>query len=137
MESAVVKGCGFCVALHAFDDIRLLPLSSKKLMPLGVRGLPRRKKNIYIYKRKKKGGGREVGRSRESGGEKEGRKRALSSLRVKSRSNYEHLATSNLLLGGLNAPPPIHARIYIFLWSPVCGAGERNAQKVVVQIPSR
>lgn len=48
MESVVVKGCGFCVALHAFDDIRLLPLSSKKLMPLGVRGLPRRKKNIYI-----------------------------------------------------------------------------------------
>lgn len=56
MESVVVKGCGFCVALHAFDDIRLLPLSSKKLMPLGVRGLPRRKKNIYIYKRKKKEG---------------------------------------------------------------------------------
>lgn len=59
MESAVVKGCGFCVALHAFDDIRLLPLSSKKLMPLGVRGLPRRKKNIYIYIKGKKKEGEE------------------------------------------------------------------------------
>lgn len=85
----------------------------------------RKEKKIYIYKKQRK--------KKKEG--KRGGKRALSSLRVKSRSNYEHLATSNLLLGGLNAP--IHACIYIFLWSPVCGAGERNAQKVVVQIPSR
>lgn len=74
MESVVVKGCGFCVALHAFDDIRLLPLSSKKLMECAV--FPgERKIYIYIKGKKKEGEERWVVRARVEERKKDERER--------------------------------------------------------------